>query len=195
MSRFQNIQFLKSANDVKGFPPDTGREVAFAGRSNSGKSSAINVLTQRRGLARTSKTPGRTQLINFFAYPDERRLVDLPGYGFAKVPARVQRHWHDLMGQYFERRQCLQGLVILMDSRRPLMPFDQHMLEFAGDAGCPVHILLTKADKLSRGAAAASFETTRQQLAPGVGLQLFSALNRQGVDDARAVISQFLDWD
>ncbi len=195
MSQFQTIQFLKSANDVGGFPPDTGREVAFAGRSNAGKSTAINVITQRRGLARTSKTPGRTQLINFFQLPtDDRRLVDLPGYGFAKAPKHVQRHWHALMGDYFEQRKCLSGLIVMMDSRRPLMPFDRQMLDYAGESGCPVHILLTKSDKLSRGAAAKSFEQTRKQLSPGVGIQLFSALSKHGVDEAREVVGEFLDY-
>ncbi len=194
MSQFQTIQFLKSANDIGGFPPDTGREVAFAGRSNAGKSTAINVLTQRRGLARTSKTPGRTQLINFFELPDDRRMVDLPGYGFAKAPKHIQRHWHALMSDYFEHRKCLSGLRVMMDSRRPLMPFDRQMLEYAGASGCPVHILLTKSDKLSRGAAAKSFQQTRKQLADGVGIQLFSALNKQGVDEAREVMSELLDW-
>ena len=193
MSRFQTIEFLKSANDVGGFPPDDGHEVAFAGRSNAGKSTAINVLTQRRGLARTSKTPGRTQLINFFELPDNRRLVDLPGYGFAKAPKNVQRHWRALMGEYFEQRKCLTGLVVMMDSRRPLMPFDRQMLDYAGAAGCPVHILLTKSDKLSRGAAAKSFEQTRRQLSPGVGIQLFSALSKQGVEEAREVVAALLD--
>lgn len=194
MSRFQNIKFLTSANSVAGFPDDTGFEVAFAGRSNSGKSSAINVLTQRRGLARTSKTPGRTQLINFFDYPDDRRFVDLPGYGFAKVPKNVQRHWHELMASYFEVRKSLSGLLVMMDSRRPLMPYDQQMLDFAAAAGCPVHILLTKCDKLSRGAASANYQKTRKELAEGVSVQLFSALSRQGVDEARKVISRFLEW-
>lgn len=193
MSRFQTVKFLKSANDIGGFPPDTGYEVAFAGRSNAGKSTAINVLTQRRGLARTSKTPGRTQLINFFELPDDRRLVDLPGYGFAKAPKHVQRHWHTLMGDYFEHRKCLSGLVVMMDSRRPLMPYDVQMLEFAGAAGCPVHILLTKADKLSRGAASKSFQATRRQLTEGVGIQLFSALNKQGVEEAREVLAALFD--
>ncbi|MEM7083352.1 MAG: ribosome biogenesis GTP-binding protein YihA/YsxC [Pseudomonadota bacterium] len=194
MSRFQVAEFLKSANDIGGFPPDSGAEVAFAGRSNAGKSTAINVLTQRRGLARTSKTPGRTQLINFFRLPDNRRLVDLPGYGFAKAPKPIQRHWRTLMGDYFAHRQCLSGLIVMMDARRPLMPFDEQMLEFAGSAGCPVHILLTKADKLSRGAAAKSFEQTRRQLADGVGIQLFSALKKQGLDEAREVLAAMLQW-
>lgn len=194
MSRFQTIKFLKSANDAGGFPPEIGREVAFAGRSNAGKSTAINVLTQRNGLARTSKTPGRTQLINFFELPDNRRLVDLPGYGFAKAPTLIKRHWRDLMGSYFEQRQCLAGLIVMMDSRRPLMPYDQQMLEFAGAAGCPVHILLTKCDKLSRGAAANSFNKTRRQLASGVGIQLFSALHKTGVEEARDVLSAMLQW-
>ncbi|MFK8029973.1 MAG: ribosome biogenesis GTP-binding protein YihA/YsxC [Gammaproteobacteria bacterium] len=192
MSRFQTVQFLKSANDIGGFPPDEGHEVAFAGRSNAGKSTAINVLTQRRGLARTSKTPGRTQLINFFELPDSRRLVDLPGYGFAKAPKNVQRHWQELMGDYFEHRKCLSGLIVMMDSRRPLMPYDRQMLEYAVEAECPVHILLTKSDKLSRGAAAKSFQQTRKQLAEGVSIQLFSALKKQGVDEAREVLASLL---
>ncbi len=192
MLRFQEARFIRSANQLDGCPPDSGAEVAFAGRSNAGKSSALNAITGRRGLARTSKTPGLTQLLNFFDLGEDRRLVDLPGYGFARVPPAVQRHWEALMGQYFEHRRTLRGLVVIMDVRRPLMPFDEQMLVYAGAAGLPVHVLLTKADKLSRGAAAAAFRKTRQALDERVGLQLFSALDGRGVEEAREVVAAWL---
>lgn len=193
MITFSSAAFIKSANSLDGCPPDSGAEVAFAGRSNAGKSSALNVITGRRALARISKTPGRTQLLNFFSVGEERRLVDLPGYGFARVPDRVKRHWRGLMEDYFQHRQTLMGLVVVMDSRRPLMPFDLEMLAFAGSAGLPVHVLLTKADKLSRGAAAAAFRKTRAELDPRIGLQLFSALDGRGVEEGREVVRVWLE--
>ncbi len=190
---FANIRYLVSANDAAGFPPDSGREVAFAGRSNAGKSSAINRITNRKGLARTSKTPGRTQLVNFFDLGNDRRLVDLPGYGFARVPDRVRDHWRGLMQSYFEGRMSLAGLVLVVDVRRPLTDFDKQMLEWALSAGCPTRMLLTKADKVSRGAGAASLTKVRRHVGAMASAQLFSALKGTGADDAREWLAQTLD--
>jgi len=192
MSVFSEASFLTSANKAAQFLPDEGREVAFAGRSNAGKSSAINAITGRRSLARTSKTPGRTQLINFFALDADRRLVDLPGYGFAKVPLAMRRHWRHLLEDYFSDRQALSGLFVIMDSRRPMTDVDQQMLAMAEAVACPVHVVLTKADKLSRGKAAATLQATRKSLANRASVQLFSALKGQGVDEARAVLETML---
>jgi GTP-binding protein len=149
---YRRAQFLKSAPTLKECPPDKGAEVAFAGRSNAGKSSAINTLTNNSKLARTSKTPGRTQLLNFFSLDEERRLVDLPGYGFAKVPLAVKNEWQQHLDAYLSARQSLRGLVLLMDIRHPLQPFDTLLLEWAARGRMPVHTLLTKADKLTYGA-------------------------------------------
>ena len=188
MTAYSSASFVTSANDPRQFVPDGGLEVAFAGRSNAGKSSAINAITARRSLARTSKTPGRTQLVNFFALDDDRRLVDLPGYGFAKVPPAMRNHWRRLMTAYFERRRSLAGLVIVMDCRRPLTDFDRQMLGWAESSGCGIHVLLTKADKLSRGKASATLLATRKQLGEGVGVQLFSALKGTGLEEARRAL-------
>lgn len=188
-------RFLTSAPTLADCPPDTGSEVAFAGRSNSGKSSAINTLTGQRKLARTSKTPGRTQLINFFALSDRQRLVDLPGYGFAKVPPAVKREWEKHLEDYLMRRQSLHGLVLLMDIRHPLRDFDATMIQWAAGCGMPVRVLLTKADKLKRGAAANTLLAVRKQLA-GYGelvqVQLFSALKGDGLDELRAQLDVWL---
>lgn len=192
MSHYPHAAFLTSADKPGQFLPDTGREVAFAGRSNAGKSSAINVIVARRNLARTSKTPGRTQLINFFALADDQRLVDLPGYGFARVPDRVRDHWRRLMEAYFRERRSLAGLMLIMDCRRPLMDFDVQMLDWAAHMGRPVHILLTKADKLSRGKASATLHAVRRDVDEGVGVQLFSALKGTGVAEARVALDRFL---
>jgi GTP-binding protein len=192
MSAYPDAQFLTSANKPAQFVPDEGAEVAFAGRSNSGKSSAINAILGRRGLARTSKTPGRTQLVNFFGVGENIRVTDLPGYGYAKVPEAVRLHWGKLMDAYFLRRQSLAGLFIVMDARRPLTDFDQGMLNWASQAGCPVHILLTKADKLSRGAGAAALLGVRRAVGDAATAQLFSALKGTGVDAAREVLDGLL---
>jgi GTP-binding protein len=192
MSAYPDAQFLTSANKPAQFLPDEGAEVAFAGRSNSGKSSAINAILGRRGLARTSKTPGRTQLVNFFGVGENVRVTDLPGYGYAKVPEAVRLHWGKLMDTYFLRRQSLAGLFIVMDARRPLTDFDQGMLNWARQAGCPVHILLTKADKLSRGAGAAALLGVRRTVGDAATVQLFSALKGTGVDAAREVLDALL---
>ncbi|MCC5867387.1 MAG: YihA family ribosome biogenesis GTP-binding protein [Gammaproteobacteria bacterium] len=192
MSAYPDACFLHSAHNPAQFLPDHGMEVAFAGRSNAGKSSAINVIVGRKQFARVSRTPGRTQLINFFslddAVPGGRRLVDLPGYGFAKVPETVQRHWRGLMQAYFEQRQSLTGLVIVVDVRRGLLDYDLQMLEWAAHAQCAAHVLLTKADKLSRGAASAAQHAVRRELSGRASVQLFSALTREGADEARLAL-------
>jgi ribosome biogenesis GTP-binding protein YsxC/EngB len=195
MAVYPNVRFLTSANELRQLPPDVGAEVAVAGRSNAGKSSAINAITQRKGLARTSKSPGATRLLNFFELEPNRRLVDLPGYGFAKVSGDMRAHWGEVLAGYFARRTCLRGSVIVMDVRHPLTEHDQSMLELASSRGLPVHILLTKADKLGRGAAANALQLVRRGL-PGSGtitVQLFSALAGDGVHEARAAIETLLD--
>lgn len=192
MSAYPDTSFLTSANKASQFVPDAGVEVAFAGRSNAGKSSAINAILARRGLARTSKTPGRTQLVNFFSVGGDRRITDLPGYGYARVPEAVRRHWGMLMDDYFRARASLAGLFIVMDARRPLTDFDQDMLAWAEAAGCPAHILLTKADKLSRGAGAATLLSVRKRLGEVATVQLFSALKGTGVEEARGVLDALL---
>ncbi|MCS2607920.1 ribosome biogenesis GTP-binding protein YihA/YsxC [Halomonas dongshanensis] len=191
---YPTAQFLISAPTLHHCPSDSGTEVAFAGRSNAGKSSAINALTQQKALARTSRTPGRTQLINFFSVmnDDARRLVDLPGYGYAKVPEAVKIEWQQHLSEYLRARHSLRGLVLLMDVRHPLTEFDQMMLGFADEREMPVHILLTKADKLKKGPASASLQQVRSRLKEWddlVSVQLFSALKRQGID----TLSQRLD--
>lgn len=176
-------------------PDDTGAEVAFAGRSNSGKSSAINALTGRNKLAKTSKTPGRTQLINFFCWFEDKRLVDLPGFGYAKVAAAVQRDWHKLMEDYFNHRDSLRGLVLLMDSRHPLRDLDWQMLEWCQSNDIPCHILLSKCDKLSKSQGKSvlfkvSSELKEAKLSASV--QLFSSSKKTGVDQARQQLTQWL---
>ncbi len=193
MSQFPGARFLTSANAQSQFLPDDGAEVAVAGRSNAGKSSAINVIVNRRQFARTSKTPGRTQLVNFFELRPDRRLVDLPGYGFAKVADRVRRHWGELLASYFENRRSLKGLILVVDVRRRLTDFDQQMIEFAESVGLPFHVLLTKADKLKRGQAANALLDVRRTLGDRGTVQLFSALKRDGEDEARAVLEDFLE--
>ena len=185
-ANFRNAVFLQSASGIENAPSDYGWEVAFAGRSNSGKSSAINTLTGQKKLARTSRTPGRTQLINFFALSDNQRLVDLPGYGFAKVPLAVKKRWNQQLERYLQRRQSLRGLIMLMDIRHPLTEPDQQMLGWAITADMPVHILLTKSDKLKRGPAQNTLLSVRHQLSAHqalVSVQLFSSLKGIGVDE------------
>jgi GTP-binding protein len=192
MSQFPDAKFVTSANAVAQFLPDDGVEVAVAGRSNSGKSSAINVIVNRRQFARTSKTPGRTQLVNFFSMRDGQRLVDLPGYGFAKVAESVRAHWGRLLQDYFETRESLSGLILVVDVRRELQDFDRQMLTFAASVDLRVHVLLTKADKLKRGKAATALLQVKKELGSAATVQLFSALNRQGVDEARDTLEAFL---
>lgn len=185
-SRALSAEFISSAARKADFPDDTGRELAVVGRSNSGKSSAINAIVGMKKLARVSKTPGRTQLINFFALGEDRRLVDLPGYGFAQVPEAVRQRWRGLIEDYFDSRRSLAGLFVTVDIRRGLKELDWTMLEWSGDRGVAATILLTKADKLSRGAALATQQALRRELPSEIGLIPFSALDRHGVDDARA---------
>ena len=192
MSQYPEARFLTSANAVRQFVPDAGAEVAVAGRSNAGKSSAINVIVNRRQFARTSKTPGRTQLVNFFSLRDGQRLVDLPGYGFARVSDKKRRHWGDLLSEYFRVRDSLCGLILIVDIRRQLTDYDRQMMEFAGIVDLPVHILLTKADKLKRGQAATAVLEVRKEVGDKASVQQFSALNRSGEDEAREVLERFL---
>ena len=193
MSKYSQAAFIKSANAPAQFVPDEGAEVAFAGRSNAGKSSAINVIVNRRQFARTSKTPGRTQLVNFFSLREGARIVDLPGYGFAKVSDKMRAHWADLMADYFESRASLRGMFLIVDIRRQLTDFDRQMLAFADSVGLPAHVLLTKTDKLKRGQAAKALLEVRKELGDMATVQHFSALKRDGESEARAQLEAFLN--
>lgn len=184
---YNAAHFLTSASKLSQCPPDEGAEVAFAGRSNAGKSSAINALTNNSKLARTSKTPGRTQLINFFTLNHESlRIVDLPGYGYAKVPVAMKVHWQKHLDQYLQERMCLRGVVLVMDIRHPMKEFDQMMVDWCATTGVPLHVLLTKADKLKKGPAQSTVLKLRKELTAllgdSVSVQPFSALKRSGID-------------
>lgn len=195
---YTKARFLISAAKPQQAPPDSGREVAFAGRSNAGKSSALNAITQQKALARTSKTPGRTQLLNFFAVDDDRRLVDLPGYGYARVAVDIKAQWQRSLAGYLEQRQSLAGLILLMDIRHPLTDYDLQMLIWAQHADLPVHVLLTKADKLKRGAAKNALLQVRKRLKEDgfeASVQLFSALKKEGLEEVWAVLNQWLEVD
>jgi GTP-binding protein len=188
-------EFLLSVPTPQGAPPDEGREVAFAGRSNAGKSSVINTITRRKNLARTSKTPGRTQAINFFQVDEHCRLVDLPGYGYAKVSKDMRGAWGRAMEDYLRHRQALQGVFLIMDIRHPLTDFDWQMADWCAHDGLALHLVLTKADKLSRGAAASTLLQVRRSLqAEGVdaSAQTFSAVDRTGLEEAHSVLDQWL---
>ena len=191
-------RYLLAAHNFRQLPPDGGFEVAFAGRSNAGKSSALNALCQQNALARVSKTPGRTQQLVFFDIPphSDKYLVDLPGYGYAKVPQDLQAHWQAFLDGYFGSRDALRGLVVVMDIRHPLRDYDRQMLGYAVRRGLPAHALLTKADKLSRGAQGNVLLAVRKELSSAfgdtVGVQTFSGESRQGVDEARAVVGGWL---
>jgi GTP-binding protein len=194
MSTYQNVKFLTSAAEPHQLAPDEGREVAFAGRSNSGKSTALNSIAQRVGLARVSRTPGRTQLINFFELAPQRRLVDLPGYGFAKVPERVKLHWLALMEHYFNVRESLVGLILIVDSRRGLGAQDAVMLEWILARDRLAHVLLTKADKLNRRDSQRVLKETLAACSDtSVSAQLFSAHAKQGIEEAREVMVRWLE--
>jgi GTP-binding protein len=194
MSTYPNVKFVLSAAEAHQLAPDEGREIAFAGRSNSGKSTAINAITQRSGLARVSRTPGRTQLINFFELAPGRRLVDLPGYGFAKVPERVRLHWLQLMQHYFNVRESLAGLMLIVDSRRGLGEQDVSMLEWLLSRNARAHVLLTKADKLNRRDSQRVLKETAAACADAaVSAQLFSAHQRIGIEEAREVMDRWLN--
>lgn len=196
---FSKACFLTSAPSIRECPAEVGYEVAFAGRSNAGKSSAINTLTNNHKLARTSKTPGRTQLINFFALSETQRIVDLPGYGYAKVSRDQKERWQRDLSEYLQKRQTLQGLVLLMDIRHPLQEFDTTMLNWAVRGQMPVHILLTKADKLSRSQANSALFGVQKSMkelnlgeAQQISYQLFSSLKSQGVDQLKAKLNEWL---
>ncbi|WED44698.1 ribosome biogenesis GTP-binding protein YihA/YsxC [Legionella cardiaca] len=194
---YVRASFLKSAARVNQLPPDQGFEVAFAGRSNAGKSSALNCLTGIRQLARTSKTPGRTQLINLFSLDESRRLVDLPGYGYAKVAQEVKQDWQQHLAHYLEVRQCLQGLVLLMDCRHPLKELDQMMIDWALSRQLPVHILLTKADKLSRSEVKNTLSKVRkhyQLMTDLISVQAFSSLKKEGLEELIIKLNQWFAW-
>lgn len=193
---YTNVQFLKSAAKMNQLPDDVGYEVAFAGRSNAGKSSALNCLTNVRQLARTSKTPGRTQLINIFSLvaPD-RRLVDLPGYGYAKVSMAIKENWQKTLSAYLLNRACLRGLILLMDSRHPLTELDRNMLQFARNRQLPVHVLLTKADKLSRNQVSSAVLKTQAYCSEWASVQSFSSSKRQGLEILVQVLNDWFDME
>ncbi|MEW6994019.1 ribosome biogenesis GTP-binding protein YihA/YsxC [Colwelliaceae bacterium MEBiC 14330] len=190
--------FTISAPDIRRLPNDSGIEVAFAGRSNAGKSSALNTLTNQRGLARISKTPGRTQLINVFEVAQNRRLVDLPGYGFAKVPLEMKKKWQKALGEYLEKREALKGLVVLMDIRHPLKDLDLDLIHWAVDSDLPVLVLLTKCDKLSQGKRSAQVLAVKKALSSleaDIKVHAFSSLKRTGAEQADTIICDWLAQD
>ena len=195
----ERATYLLAAHNPRQLPPDGGWEVAFAGRSNAGKSTALNALCRQNALARVSKTPGRTQQLVYFAIPphENHYLVDLPGYGYAKVPKDLQAHWQQFLDGWFTTRQALRGLVVVMDIRHPLNEYDRQMLGYAVRRGLPAHALLTKADKLGRGAQATALLGVRKDLAATygdtVGVQVFSGESKLGVDEARAVVNRWLE--
>jgi GTP-binding protein len=189
---YQKAEFLLSVANLRQLPPDQGMEVAIVGRSNAGKSSVLNQLTQNNGLARVSKTPGRTQLINLFKLDDQRRIADLPGYGFAKVPPEVKKHWQQLLDQYLQTRECLRGLILVMDIRHPLKDFDKQMLDWCQESDLPVHILLNKMDKLNNNAIKQAERQVNEYAAlfpTPITSQVFSALKGIGIKE----LKEFLD--
>jgi len=192
----EQAQYLLSAHNARQLPDDGGYEVAFAGRSNAGKSSALNALTRQNALARVSKTPGRTQQLVFFQVQPDRYLVDLPGYGYAKVPHDLQVHWQAFLDKYFRTREALKGLVVVMDIRHPLKDYDKQMLGYAVERGLPAHALLTKADKLGRGQQGQALQKVRKELssmwADNVSVQVYSSEARQGVDELRGIVGGWL---
>lgn len=197
MKLFQNAKFHTTVNHLKDLP-DTGAEIAFVGRSNAGKSSAINTLTNHTRLAYVSKTPGRTQHINFFELNNGGFMVDLPGYGYAQVPEAIRNHWVTLLGHYLQQRQQLIGLLLIMDARHPLKELDRQMLDFFALTGRPVHILLSKADKLSKNEQIKTLSAVKQALKPfaqrqTVSVQLFSSLKKQGCDEVEQVVAGWFD--
>jgi GTP-binding protein len=191
---YHQAKFICSAPHLKDAPPDQGMEIAFAGRSNAGKSSAINTLVQQTALARVSKTPGRTQLLNFFEVDTQRKFVDLPGYGYAKVPEAIKKDWQKMMESYLQDRKALCGIVLVMDVRHPLTDFDWQMVEWCEHAKLPLHILLTKADKLKYGAAKNTLLAVQKELGKAnisISLQLFSALNKTGIDEIHQLLDEW----
>jgi len=191
---YHKTHFLTSAPNIRSIPEDTGIEIAFAGRSNAGKSTALNALTNQKSLARTSKTPGRTQLINLFEVEPNCKLVDLPGYGYAAVPEKMKIEWQKSLGEYLQKRECLGGLVVLMDIRHPLKDLDQQMIEWAVSADLPVMLLLTKADKLSQSARSKQVKMVREAILPFQGdiqVETFSAQNKIGIDKLAAKLDSW----
>jgi len=188
---YRAARYAVSAHHLRQLPGDRGYEVAFAGRSNAGKSSAINALTGQKALARTSKTPGRTQQIVIFDIDADRRIADLPGYGYARVPAKIRDHWRGLMQAYFDRRRSLRGVVLVMDIRHPMRPFDEQMLAWCAASAVPCHVLLTKADKLKRGPARSTLLQVRRRLPGRATAQVFSAPGREGLE---ALIERLNVW-
>ena len=199
MSTFQHANFYITINDLRDLPQPNGLEIAFAGRSNAGKSSAINTLTKRNRLAFVSKTPGRTQHINFFKLGDKHFLVDLPGYGFAKVPSKTRQHWENLLSTYLQTRVPLYGMVLIMDVRHPLTPLDLRMLDWFTPTGKPVHILLTKADKLTlqqaRKILRDVLDFLQKTYPQQCSAQLFSSKAKKGVKEVYSVLGKWLDLD
>ncbi|WP_375056466.1 ribosome biogenesis GTP-binding protein YihA/YsxC [Zobellella sp. DQSA1] len=192
---FNAARFITSAPNINQMPADTGVEIAFAGRSNAGKSSALNTITQQKSLARTSKTPGRTQLINVFELSEGKRLIDLPGYGYAKVPEEMKLKWQAALSEYLQQRNSLKGLVVLMDIRHPLKDIDQQLLQWASDSELPVLALLTKCDKLKSGARKAEVLKVREAMAifgGDIRVEAFSSLKGIGVDQAKAILNEWL---
>ena len=191
---FRIASYVLNAAELKQLPADQGIEVAIAGRSNAGKSSAINTLTDQKSLARTSKTPGRTQQIVIFELDENRRIADLPGYGYAKVPLKMKAHWRKIMARYFETRKCLRGVVLVMDIRHPMRDFDQQMLAWCDSAGIPCHILLTKADKLKRGPAQSTFLKVKRDLPAIASAQVFSSSKKSGLEELVDKLSEWYEY-
>lgn len=197
-NHYRKAKFAISAPTIRELTEDTGIEVAFAGRSNAGKSSALNTLTEQSSLARTSKTPGRTQLINVFDLDEQRRLIDLPGYGYAKVPEAMKKKWQAALSEYLQKRQCLKGVVVVMDIRHPLKEIDQQLIYWAADSDLHIHLLLTKSDKLKSGARKAQLLKIKEALpmfGPKATAQTFSSLKRDGVSELRRVLNSWYEYD
>ena len=190
---FNNTKFLQSASNISESPEDIGSEVAFVGRSNSGKSSAINVIVNQKNLARISKTPGRTQLINFFEVDKQHRLVDLPGYGYAKTSKKQQKEWGFMIGEYLKYRQTLKGVILIIDIRRGLMELDHAFLDFYLPLNKPLHVLLTKSDKLKKQACKKSFDSVQSIVGSVASVQLFSSLKKSGSEEAKGKILELLE--
>ena len=192
---FRIATYVLNAPELKQLPSDQGIEVAIAGRSNAGKSSAINALTDQKSLARTSKTPGRTQQIVIFKLDDNRRIADLPGYGYARVPLKLKEHWRNVMARYFKTRKCLRGVVLVMDIRHPMREYDQQMLGWCESVGIPCHVLLTKADKLKRGPAQSTLLKVRRDLPDIASVQVFSSTNKEGLSELVDKLSDWYEYD
>ena len=192
---FRIARYVLSAHLLKQLPKDNGIEVAVAGRSNAGKSSAINTFTDQKSLARTSKTPGRTQQIVIFELDENRRIADLPGYGYAKVPVKLKAHWRTVMARYFQTRECLRGVVLVMDIRHPMREFDQQMLAWCDAAGIPCHILLTKADKLKRGPAKSTLLKVQKNLPASASIQVFSSSKKTGLEELVEKLSNWYEYE